>query len=364
MVKNASKIQHSSRRPLYLPLSLLTFVFISDVNFVKSFSGHIHRTNASPLSQVSYKGSFTVERPSSLRSINRYSWKGNLDWNTRSSDPLAVSCIKSLVHNNKKTMMGLGVAALTIGIPSAAHAVPALNDMISVTGGNTALTAFTSSSALLEKLSSTGFYQAFSLVFLSEIGDKTFFIAGLLAMKTSRFVSFVGSIAALAVMTIISCVLGQIFHAIPSGIAQGIPLDDVAAVLAFTYFGFKILKEAYELDPEGASVMDEELAEAEETVEGSKTIKEVTAWGQILSTFGLVFAAEFGDRSFLSTIALSAAQNPISVGAGAIAAHGVATGIAVIGGGVIAKYLSEKVIGYIGGSLFLVFAVTTAFGLF
>jgi len=38
----------------------------------------------------------------------------------------------------------------------------------------------------LDGLAQTGFYQAFSIVFLSEIGDKTFFIAGLLAMKTSK----------------------------------------------------------------------------------------------------------------------------------------------------------------------------------
>ena len=51
--------------------------------------------------------------------------------------------------------------------------------------------------------------QAFSLTFLSELGDKTFFIAGLLAVKFSRAVSFVGSLGALAVMTVISVLIGQ-----------------------------------------------------------------------------------------------------------------------------------------------------------
>merc|ERR1719384_2428174 len=157
-------------------------------------------------------------------------------------------------------------------------------------------------------------------------------------------------------MTIISVIIGQLFHAVPPGLSQGLPLDDILAVLAFTFFGYKTLKEASEIDEDGVSGMDEEFADAEEAVEGSRTIKEVTAWGKIISTFGLVFAAEFGDRSFISTIALSAAQNPFSVAVGAIAAHAIATGIAVAGGSYVAKYISEKAIGYIGGSLFLIFA--------
>ena len=61
----------------------------------------------------------------------------------------------------------------------------------------------------------SGTLEAFSLIFLSEIGDKTFFVAGLFAMKSNGFISFVGSLGALAVMTVIAVALGQIFHNIP-----------------------------------------------------------------------------------------------------------------------------------------------------
>ena len=45
---------------------------------------------------------------------------------------------------------------------------------------------------------------------------------------------------------------------------------------------------------------------------------------------------------------------------GAVAGHGVATGIAVLGGSYLGKYLDEKVVQYLGGSLFLIFAAATA----
>jgi len=267
-----------------------------------------------------------------------------------------------LLGINRRYLTSAAMVATTaiLSFPMLSHAI----DASAVSGGAAAVTQV---DGILASVAETGFYQAFSLVFVSEIGDKTFFMAGLLAMKTSKLISFVGSMGALFVMTVISVLIGQTFQAVPAGFGDGflggIPLDDAAAVLAFAFFGVKTLQEALTMD-EGESVMDEEFAEAEEEVKGVDDAKQNTIVARLLSIFGLVFAAEFGDRSFLSTIALSAAQNPISVGAGAIAAHAVATGIAVSGGAVLAKYLSEKVIGIIGGTLFIVFAVTTALGVF
>jgi putative Ca2+/H+ antiporter (TMEM165/GDT1 family) len=237
--------------------------------------------------------------------------------------------------------------------------------------------------------SGSGFVQSFLLIFLSELGDKTFFIAALLASnaKFGKFISFTGSLAALAVMTIISTILGQLFHAVPESLTKGIPYDDYIAVAAFAYFGIRTLIETSRMGSDnnnGESAMEEEKAEAEDLVQqvvagtsnnnnsatGAKSSGNTTTnnnpaiFALLAQVFSLVFAAEIGDRSFLSTIALSAALNPYAVAGGAIAGHGLATGIAVIGGSILSKYLSEKLIGYIGGSLFLIFAVTTAFGLF
>ena len=88
------------------------------------------------------------------------------------------------------------------------------------------------------------------------------------------------------------------------------------------------------------------------------------AAGLLLSTFLLVFAAEWGDKSFLATIALAAASNPAGVVLGAVGGHGVATALAVAGGAALSKVVSERTVQYVGGSLFLVFAAATVVDIF
>lgn len=59
-----------------------------------------------------------------------------------------------------------------------------------------------------DKKSNLGFIHAFaasfSVIIVSELGDKTFFIAAIMAMKHPRLTVFMGAIMALALMTILS----------------------------------------------------------------------------------------------------------------------------------------------------------------
>lgn len=176
---------------------------------------------------------------------------------------------------------------------------------------------------------STGFASAFLLIFFSELGDKTFFIAALLAARNSAAVTFLGTFGALGVMTIISVVLGRTFHYVDDVLpfrlgGTDLPVDDIAAACLLVYFGVSTLLDASSSD--GMKAEEEqkeaELAISELSGNGAGLL---SAANTIISTFALVFVAEWGDKSFFSTIALAAASSPLGVIGGALAGHGAAT---------------------------------------
>ncbi|KAL9230982.1 hypothetical protein vseg_006261 [Gypsophila vaccaria] len=210
---------------------------------------------------------------------------------------------------------------------------------------------------------STGFASAFLLIFFSELGDKTFFIAALLAARNSPAVVFAGTFGALGIMTVISVVLGRTFHYIDGILpfsfgGTDLPIDDIAAVGLLVYFGVTTLIDAASSDSQKAEdeQKEAELAVSDFSGNGAGIL---AAASTVASTFVLVFVAEWGDKSFFSTIALAAASSPLGVIGGALAGHGVATALAVAGGSLLGTFLSEKVIAYVGGILFLVFAGIT-----
>jgi Ca2+/H+ antiporter, TMEM165/GDT1 family len=185
---------------------------------------------------------------------------------------------------------------------------------------------------------------------LGELGDKTFFIALILAMRNSRKWVFTGVIGALATMTIISVLMGVVVEKL-------LPPHYVkwAEIALFLGFGFKLLYDGRKMPDENDG---EAEAEALEVVEKAKT---QGILGTIAQAFGLTFLAEWGDRTQITTIALAASNNQIGVTSGAILGHSIAAAIAVIGGRLIAGHISEKKITLLGGLLFLIFGVVAGF---
>lgn len=91
-------------------------------------------------------------------------------------------------------------------------------------------------------LGKSGCLAAFALIFLSEIGDKTFFIAALLAMRVGKWLSFTGSVAALSLMTFVSVGIGVVFKNVPDQFSSSIPIGQYLGIALLVYFGLKTLK--------------------------------------------------------------------------------------------------------------------------
>jgi putative Ca2+/H+ antiporter (TMEM165/GDT1 family) len=188
------------------------------------------------------------------------------------------------------------------------------------------------------------------LVGVSELGDKTFFIAVILAMRHSRSLIFAGVLAALATMTVISVLMGEAVSVLPSVYIH------YAEIALFAGFGVKLLYEASRMP--AASCDAEVVLEATEVVEKA----EFKSLGQTpmeicLEAFVLTFLAEWGDRTQFATIALASHNNLVGVTTGAILGHTICTAIAVIGGRMIAGRISERTLTGVGGCLFLVFGI-------
>jgi len=131
------------------------------------------------------------------------------------------------------------------------------------------------------------FGSSLTAITLAELGDKTFFMALILAVRHRARWVFIGAFGALTAVTLISLGLGY-------GLRELLPQAVVpwlAAVL-FLVFGLKLLFDAQGMAADSAR---EEAAEAEEVVNAAETRHALTTpWAVIWESFALVFVAELG----------------------------------------------------------------------
>ncbi|CAD8176218.1 unnamed protein product [Paramecium octaurelia] len=220
--------------------------------------------------------------------------------------------------------------------------------------------------------------QSIGSMLVSEIGDKTFFLAAILSMKFNRMAVFAGAAGALVLMTAISCAFGII---VPSLLPRF--YTAIVVTIIFYFFGAKLLYEWYHMENEGdkeelkqvemeLEELDKKLLSSHKIIdpenpsEGQKTtnLAAVVPIQQIIwQAFIMTFLGEWGDRSQITTISLSAVQDADIVFLGCSLGHLICTTIAVVGGKLLAHSISEKTVNLAGGIVFIVFGLMHTYAL-
>ncbi len=200
-----------------------------------------------------------------------------------------------------------------------------------------------------------GFSQSLVAVTAAELGDKTFFITMILAMRHSRRWVFVGAYGALIAMTLLSVGFGQVAAQFPPNLVK------IAAVVLFLGFGLKLLYDAWRMGIE-ANDHDEEQA-ALEAVEKAEQRLKGGVMAIVVEAFSLTFLAEWGDRTQFTTVLLATTNGSLGVAMGGIIGHGICALLAVYCGRWVCQYLSERFLIAFGGTLFVIFALVEAWGL-
>lgn len=184
---------------------------------------------------------------------------------------------------------------------------------------------------------------AFAAIFVVELPDKTFLATLVLATRYRPLFVWIGVGLAFAIQTLLAVTLG--------GVASLLPKDVIHVAAALLFLGGAVL-----LFKEGRSHQEAD-ASAEEYAEKAKP---ATGLKQVLASFMVLFAAEWGDLSQLLTISLVARYKEApSVFIGALGALLVVSGLAVILGKQLLRFVKLHVLHFVGALVCLVLGIVT-----
>jgi putative Ca2+/H+ antiporter (TMEM165/GDT1 family) len=188
---------------------------------------------------------------------------------------------------------------------------------------------------------------AFAAIFVVELPDKTFVAALVLSTRYRPLAVWVGVGLAFLVQTLIACTVGGLVTLLPHRLVEAV------AGLIFLIGGILLLREAPGADAEEAEVEEEYAAKATAPKSGLAAVG---------ASFLVLFAAEWGDLSQLLTISLVGKyHDAVSVFIGAWGALLVVSGLAVVAGRFLLRYLRLSTIHYVGAAVCFVLAAITAY---
>ena len=186
---------------------------------------------------------------------------------------------------------------------------------------------------------------AFGAIFVVELPDKTFIATLVMSTKMRPLFVWIGVALAFFVQTAVAVGLGKAASFLPEQLVH------VAAAVMFAIGAAILFREARSADQEEAEQEEEYAAKADATAHGLRVV---------VTSFLVLFAAEWGDLSQLLTISLVAKyDDPVSVFLGAWGALLAVSGLAVIVGRLLLQRVRLSVLHYVGATVCVLMAVLT-----
>jgi Ca2+/H+ antiporter, TMEM165/GDT1 family len=193
------------------------------------------------------------------------------------------------------------------------------------------------------------FAVTFGAIFVVELPDKTFIAALVLSTRYKPLAVWIGVGLAFGIQTLLAVLVGKVATLLPEAVFQGI------ALVIFLVGALVLIRTAPGADAEEKEQEEEYAAKAAEP----KTFLKAA-----VASFVVLFAAEWGDLSQLLTINMMARYDDhVSVFLGAWAALLTVSGLAVLVGRVLLRYMRLSLLHYIGSAVCLLLASLTVFEL-
>jgi Ca2+/H+ antiporter, TMEM165/GDT1 family len=177
---------------------------------------------------------------------------------------------------------------------------------------------------------------ACTLVAVAEFGDKSQLVCMALAARHRHWPVWWGAILAFALLNAIAVLFGAVAgHWLPERAVA------IAVALLFAGFGIRFL-----------------LARGGDNDEA---VEEKSGHGIFVTTFLMIFLAEFGDKTQIAVAGLGAAEPPLPVWFGASIALAMTSAVGIWAGRTVFRKVPQRTMNIIGGALFLTFAVFAAY---
>jgi len=189
------------------------------------------------------------------------------------------------------------------------------------------------------------FFYVFAAIFVVELPDKTFIAALVLSTRYRPLAVWIGVGLAFGVQCLVAVTVGAVATLLPEALVKAVTL------VIFLVGAVVLIRTA-----PGADAAEKEQEEEYE----ARAAEPKTFFKAGVASFLVLFAAEWGDLSQLLTISFVTRFNDhIDVFLGAWAALLTVSGLAVLAGRVLLRYMRLSVLHYVGAAVCLVLAVVT-----